>query len=186
MIKSKNWWLITIKGLIFIFLGFYILKFPVSGMLGLIIYGSISLFLSGLILATFAIITRKIHHGWGWQMAEGLLDILLGMVLLLNIGLTAITLPYVFAFYGILTGIFWIFQSVFFRNNHYKFWGVVLLAGLFSLLVGILIFLRPVIAVLTIVAIIGIMFIVQGFFLTLFSFEISRAHKASVKESPEN
>ncbi|HSN09325.1 MAG TPA: DUF308 domain-containing protein [Hanamia sp.] len=182
MIKSKNWWLITIKGLIFIFLGFYILKFPISGMLGLIIYGSISLFISGLILAVFAIITRKVHKGWGWQMAEGLLDILLAIVLLLNIGLTAITLPYVFALYGILTGIFWIFQSVFFRNNHYKFWGVVLIAGLFSLLVGILIFMRPVITVLTIVAIIGIMFIVQGFFLTLFSFEISRAHKISRKE----
>ncbi len=87
MIKSKNWWLITIKGLIFIFLGFYILKFPISGMLGLIIYGSVSLFISGFILATFAIITRKIHRGWGWQMAEGLLDIFLAVILLLNIGL---------------------------------------------------------------------------------------------------
>ncbi len=183
MIKSKNWWLITIKGLIFIFLGFYVLKFPVSGMLGLIVYGSISLFISGMILATFAIITRKVHHGWGWQMAEGLVDIFFAVILLLNIGLTAITLPYIFAFYGMLTGIFWILQSVFFRNNQYKFWAVVLIAGLLSSLVGILIFLRPIIASLTIVAIIGIMFIVQGFFLMLFSFEISRANKVSVKES---
>ena len=121
MIKSKNWWLITIKGLIFIFLGFYILKFPISGMLGLIIYGSISLFISGLVLATFAVVTRKTHKGWGWQMAEGLLDIILAVILLLNIGLTALTLPYVFAFYGIFTGIFWIFQSIFFKNNQYKF-----------------------------------------------------------------
>jgi len=100
----------------------------------------------------------------------------------LNIGLTAITLPYVFAFYGILTGIFWMFQSIFFKNNQYKFWRVVLLAGLLSLLVGVLILLRPLIAALTIVAIVGIMFIVQGFFLTLFSFEISRAHKASIQQ----
>jgi uncharacterized membrane protein HdeD (DUF308 family) len=59
---------------------------------------------------------------------------------------------------------------------------VVLLAGLLSLLVGVFILLRPLIAALTIVAIIGIMFIVQGFFLTLFSFEISRAHKASIQQ----
>jgi len=40
MIKSKNWWLITPKGIIFIFLGIYIFKFPViSEMLGLIVYG---------------------------------------------------------------------------------------------------------------------------------------------------
>jgi uncharacterized membrane protein HdeD (DUF308 family) len=182
MIKSKNWWLITIKGLIFIFLGFYILEFPISGMLGLIIYGGISLLISGLILATFAIITRKIHPGWGWQIAEGLLDIFLAVILLLNIGLTTITLPYIFAFYGILTGIFWIFQSFFFKNHQYKFWGVVLIAGFLSLLVGILVFLVPLIAALTVVAIIGILFIVQGFFLSLFSFEISRAHKVSVKK----
>lgn len=186
MIKSKNWWLITIKGLIFIFLGIYILRFPISGMLGMIVYGSISLFISGLVLAIFAMITRKIHRGWGWQLADGFLDIFLAVILLLNIGLTAITLPYVFAFYGILTGIFWIFQSKFFRTNNYKFWRVVLLAGLLSILTGILIFVRPLIAAITIVSFIGVLFIVQGFFLTLFSFEISHAHKISVKESFEN
>jgi uncharacterized membrane protein HdeD (DUF308 family) len=183
MIKSKNWWLITIKGLIFIFLGFYILRFPISGMLGLIVYGSICLFISGLALALFALVTRKIHRGWGWQMADGFLDVILAIILLMNIGLTAITFPYVFAFYGILTGIFWIFQSNFFRKNQYKFWRVVLLAGVLSIITGFLIFLRPLIAIFTIVSFIGILFIVQGFFLTLFSFEISRAHKISVEES---
>lgn len=183
MIKSKNWWLITIKGLIFIFLGFYILRFPISGMLGLIVYGSICLFISGLVLALFALVTRKIHRGWGWQMADGFLDVILAIILLMNIGLTAVTLPYVFAIYGILTGIFWIFQSNFFRKNQYKFWRVVLLAGVLSIITGFLIFLRPLIAIFTIVSFIGILFIVQGFFLTLFSFEISRAHKISVEES---
>ena len=186
MIKSKNWWLITIKGLIFIFLGSYILRFPISGMLGLIVYGSISLFISGFILATFALITRKIHTGWRWQLADGILDIILAVILLLNIGLTAITLPYVFAFYGILTGIFWMFQSDFFKKNQYKFWRVVLIAGLLSIIVGIFIFLRPLLAIVSIVSFIGILFIVQGFFLTLFSFEISHAHKIAVKESVKN
>jgi uncharacterized membrane protein HdeD (DUF308 family) len=183
MIKSQNWWLITIKGLIFIFLGFYVLKFPISGMLGLIIYGSICLFISGFILAVFAFITRKIHTGWRWQLADGMLDIILALILLLNIGLTAVTLPYVFAFYGILTGIFWIFQSVFFRRNQYKFWAVVLLAGLLSIAAGVFIFLRPFIAMLSLISFIGILFIVQGFFLTLFSLEISRAHKNSIIDS---
>ncbi|MEO9209662.1 MAG: DUF308 domain-containing protein [Ginsengibacter sp.] len=183
MIKSKSWWLITIKGLIFIFLGAYILKFPISGMLGLIIYGSISLFISGLVLSIFALLTRKTHTGWRWQMADGILDICLAVILLLNIGLTALTLPYVFSFYGILTGIFWIFQSDFFKKNGYKFWTIVLLAGLLSIVVGIFIFLRPFVAILSIVSFIGILFIVQGFFLTLFSLEISHAHKISLGDT---
>src|SRR5690242_7716352 len=172
MIRSKNWWLITLKGIIFIFLGIYIFKFPVSGMLGLIVYGSISLFISGIIESVFGISYRKINSGWVWQMGEGLMDILLALILLLNIGLTAITLPFVFAFYGILTGIFWIVQSLFFKRRSYRFWAVALISGLFSLLIGILIFNRPVIASLTIVGIIGIMFMIHGFFLTLFSFEV--------------
>jgi uncharacterized membrane protein HdeD (DUF308 family) len=186
MIKSQNWWLITIKGLIFIFLGFYILRYPISGMLGLIIYGSICLFISGFILAIFAFLTRKTHAGWRWQLADGILDIILALILLLNIGLTAVTLPYVFAFYGIFTGIFWILQSGFFKRNYYKFWGVVLLAGLLSIAVGIFIFLRPFIAMLSLISFIGILFIVQGFFLTLFSLEISRAHKNSIADSISN
>ena len=177
MIRSKNWWLITLKGIIFIFLGIYIFKFPVSGMLGLIVYGGICLFISGIIESVFAISYRKVNPGWAWQMAEGLLDIILALILLFNIGLTAITLPFVFAFYGILTGIFWFIQSLFFRRKGYRFWTVALIAGLFSLLIGILIFNRPVIASITIVGIIGIMFMIHGFFLTLFSFEVGSTKK---------
>ena len=173
MIRSKNWWLISLKGIIFIFLGIYIFKFPVGGMLGLIVYGGISLLVSGIIESVFAIIHRKIHKGWAWQMGEGFLDIILAIILLLNVGLTAVTLPFVFAFYAILTGIFWIIQSIFFKGNKYRFWTVAFIAGLFSLLIGILIFYRPALLALTIVGIIGIMFMVHGFFLLLFSFEIS-------------
>ena len=177
MIRSKNWWLITLKGLIFIFLGIYILKFPVSGMLGLIIYGGVLLFLSGIVIISFAISTRKTNPNWAWQFSEGILDLILALILLLNIGLTAITLPYVFAFFGIFTGIFWIMESLYFRRNAYKYWPVALIAGLFSILIGILIFYRPILAALTIVTFIGIMFIVQGIFLDLFSLEIRKIEK---------
>lgn len=173
MVRSKNWWLISLKGIIFIFLGIYIFKFPVSGMLGLIVYGGISLLISGIILTAFAITTRKNHKEWEWQMGEGLLDIIIAVILLSNVGLTAITLPFVFAFYGILTGLFWIIQSFFFKRKKYRFWPVAFIAGLFSLLIGILIFYRPVLTALTIIGIIGIMFMVHGFFLMLFSWEIS-------------
>ncbi|MEO6844487.1 MAG: DUF308 domain-containing protein [Ginsengibacter sp.] len=177
MIRSKHWWLITLKGLIFIFLGIYILKFPVGGMLGMIVYGGVLLFLSGFIIISFAISTRKLNPTWKWQLSEGILDILLALILLSNIGLTAITLPYVFALFGILTGIFWIMESLFFRRNIYKYWSVALIAGIFSILIGILIFYRPLLAMLTIFAFIGLMFVVQGIFLVLFSLEIRRIKK---------
>ena len=177
MIRSKHWWLVTLKGLIFIFLGIYILKYPVSGMLGLIIYGGVCLILSGIIIDIFAITTHRINHNWRWQIAEGLLDILLGIILLSNAGLTALTLPYVFAFFGILTGIFWVFEALYFRHHQYKAWGVALFAGLLSIAIGIVIILHPVIALLTIFGFIGLMFIIQGFFLALFSLEISRVKK---------
>lgn len=174
MISVKNWWLISLKGLIFIFLGMYIFKFPVSGMLGLIIYGGISLFVSGIIIALFAFSTRRQNTGWGWQLGEGLLDILIAIVLLLNVGLTIITLPYIFAIYGIITGIFWILQSTFFKKKGYSFWNLVLIGGLLSLIIGLLIFFHPFIAAITIVGIIGMLFIVHGIFLILFSFLVKR------------
>jgi len=177
MITSKSWWLISLKAIIFIFLGIYIFKFPVSGMLGLILYGGICLLISGIIESVFALTYRKIHPGWVWQMAEGLLDLVLAIILLSNLGLTAVTLPFVFAFYAILTGISWIFQSHNFKKNGSKFRVVAFIAGLFSWLIGLAIFFRPVIAALTIVGMIGIMFMVHGFFLLLFSFEISGSRK---------
>ena len=177
MINIKNWWLIGLKGLIFIFLGMYILKFPVIGMLGLIVYGGISLLVSGIIIAIFAISTRHQNMGWGWQMGEGLLDILIAIILLSNLGLTTITLPYVFAIYGIITGIFWIIESTFFKRKGYSFWNLVLIGGLFSLVIGSLIFYRPAIAAITIVGIIGMLFIVHGIFIILFAFLVKRVKK---------
>lgn len=174
MIRAKYWWLIALKGLIFIFLGIYILKFPVSGMLGLIVYGGALLFLSGIVMILFSISSRKVNPNWKWQISEGILDILLALVLLSNIGLTANTLPYVFAFFGILTGIIWLMESFYFKRSKYGYWPLALLAGIFSMLIGILIFYRPVLAALTIVGIIGIMFIIQGIFLALFSLEMGR------------
>lgn len=174
MIHSKNWWLITLRGLIFFFIGIYILRFPISGMLGLIVYGSVLLFISGLVIAIFAVTTRKSNSNWIWQLLEGLLDVVIGIILLSNVGLTAATLPYVFAFFGVLTGIFWVMESLYLKRKHYRFWGVALTAGLFSILIGILIFYRPVLAALTIVTIIGIMFIVQGIFLVLFSLAVGK------------
>jgi uncharacterized membrane protein HdeD (DUF308 family) len=183
MIRSKNWWLITLRGLIFFFIGLYILRFPISGMLGLIVYGSVLLFLSGIVIIAFALTTRKLHKNWLWQLLEGLLDIIVAIILLSNIGLTAITLPYIFAFFGILTGIFWIMESISFKQSGYQYWQVALLAGLFSIIVGILIFYRPLLASLTIVSIIGIMFIVQGLFLMLFSFVVSGRRSNGIAKS---
>lgn len=177
MISIKNWWLISIKGLIFIFLGMYIFKFPVSGMLGLVIYGGVSLFISGIIIAIYAFSTRQHNLGWGWQLGEGLLDILVAIILLLNLGLTIITLPYVFAIYGLITGIFWIIQSTFLRQKGYSFWNIVLIGGLLSLIIGVIIFFHPIIAAITIVGIIGTLFIVHGLFLILFSFLVKRVKK---------
>ena len=182
MIRSKNWWLIALRGLIFFFIGLYIIRFPISGMLGLIVYGSALLFLSGVVIIVFAITTRKQNRNWMWQLLEGLLDIVVAFILLSNIGLTAATLPYLFAAFGVLTGIFWIMESISFKQNGYEYWAVALLAGLFSIIVGILIFYRPILASLTIVAIIGIMFIVQGLFLMLFSFVIGNGRSVLMRK----
>lgn len=183
MIRSKHWWLITLRGLIFFFIGMYILRSPISGMLGLVVYGSGLLFISGLVISIFAVSSRKLNPNWTWQLFEGLLDIIIAFILLSNIGLTAITLPFVFALFGTLTGFFWIMEALFLRRKHYRYWIVALVAGLFSLGIGALIFYRPVLAALTIVSIIGIMFIIQGLFLVLFSFAISNAK--SMKNYPE-
>ena len=183
MIRSKNWWLITLKGLIFIFLGIYILKFPVSGMLGMIVYGGVLLLLSGIIIISFAISTYRINPAWKWQLGEGILDILLALILLSNIGLTANTLPYVFAFFGIFTGIFWVMESLYFKQNAYRYWPVALTAGIFSILIGILIFYRPLLVTHTIFSFIGLMIVVQGIFLVVFSLEIRRIKRGFQKEN---
>lgn len=96
--------------------------------------------------------------------ALGLLDIIIGVILLANLGLTAIGLPIILGFWCIFAGIT---QFVGGLQLHYKSspeGKTAMLTGFLGMLFGILIFLYPLFGVFVISFLVGAYFIIYGAF----------------------
>lgn len=81
---AKNWWLSLILGVLFIFLGIWVLRTPLTSYISLSILFSISIFLSGLFGIIFSISNRTQIDGWGWHLAGGIFDLIVGVLLILH------------------------------------------------------------------------------------------------------
>ena len=101
----KNWWLVLIKGIILIILSFIIFRHPVGTRVGITLYMGIGLLITGIILIIAAIASRNQLENWGWRLAEGILDVLIGFLLLANPGITAAFIPFIIGFWIIFYGI---------------------------------------------------------------------------------
>jgi len=164
-IKSQNyWWVPLIFGVIFIITGLWILKSPresfeqITRMIGVIIL------VSGSIQIIFTVDRRKVLPGWGFQAAGGILDMVIGVILILN---PAILLRIITLFVGIwllvasLSMLMRAFRGI--KEKHpYAKWELIL--GAVILLLAILFLWHPAFIGLTIALWTGLAFIILGTF----------------------
>ena len=81
---AKNWWLLLIAGIVYIILGFLVWQHPGETILFVTIYIGIALLISGISMVVLSIGERDGLNNWGWYLATGLVDILLGGIFLFN------------------------------------------------------------------------------------------------------
>lgn len=134
--KIKNWWLILIKGILMIFLAFFIFVNPVGTLLGLALYIGITLMITGLLLIVLSISSRKIDDQWGWKLMEGILDLIFAILFLSNPAITAAVFPFVVGFWMIFGGILLFAGSFGSKKEGDKNWWVNLLGGILTAVAG--------------------------------------------------
>jgi len=167
---SKYWWVFTLRGIIAIAFGLAALVWPALT-LGVVVllFGLFALF-EGLlaILTSFG----KGDEKGGWTlMLEGLAGILVCVIVLLGTSIGAMLWPRVAAvmlvFYiagwAILAGIFKIITAFRIRKEVKGEW-ILGLSGLISILVGLILILRPGAGVLAVAWLIGLYAIILGIF----------------------
>ena len=169
--KTKYWWRIMLVGILLIPAGLWLLLQPVMGyavisMLlgwGLILFGVVQLTVSGDI--------EKRGQGWGWWLAGGIFDIFIGFLLISNLALSELTLPYFFAFIFLFKGLSNII-SAFSMTSAYKYWWLYLINGIIMLLISFLFFFTPFTAAYSIVFLCSFVFVYWGVALIIFSYDV--------------
>lgn len=171
---AENWLLMILRGILAIIFGFLALIWPEITLAVLIILFGIYVILEG-ILALAASFRRRMDKYWWVLFLEGIAGIGVGLFAFIWPSLTAIILIIFIAVWAVLTGILEIVASI---QLHKEISGGVVLgiAGVLSILLGILLMLNPGVGILAVVWLIGIYAILFGGLLMYLGF-ISKRYR---------
>ena len=147
-----------IAGVLMLFLGGYVWLNPEIGLIGL------SLYLGGaLIVVGAGYIMASIEEDVGWFTFAGLLDIIIGIVLVANIGVTTLTLPIIFGIWCLAVGAAQLVSAYKLAKADMP-WGFSLALGILGLVFGFLILENPLIGTIAISTLMGLYIVSYGLF----------------------
>ncbi len=166
----KNWWMLLLKGIILIVLSIMVFSNPQGTILGLSLYISLAFLFSGVLLVISAIGFGSQTKNRGWRLAEGLIDIFFGLILFSHPGLTALVVSFMIGFWFLFNGITSLTNSFDLKDGGVSNWWLGLLWGILAIVFGFQIMFRPLAGTITIVTLLGTLFMLAGIFNIAFSF----------------
>ena len=168
MEKSKNWYMLLIKGIIMILLAILVFSSPAGALLTYVLYIGIGLLIAGIVSIVQGFQSKGTDDHWGGTVLGGVLDIILGFILMANPGLTAAILPFIFGFWATFFG-FSLFVSAFAGTGGglMKFIG-----GILTVFIGFGIMFNPIMMGLALTVWVGIILLVVGIYSVIASFSL--------------
>ena len=144
-------------GILMALLGVFIWLNPAATLLALALYIGIVFIVvgTGYFAASFSFRS-------GWYLLVGILDILVGIVFVSNLGVSAASLPIIFAIWCLAVGAIQVASAFQLRSEGFP-WGWTFGVGLLGIVFGFLILAYPALGALTITALMGAYVMLYGF-----------------------
>lgn len=183
----KSWWLLLIAGILGIAAGIAAFCYPMDSYVALSIIIGVVLLVMGVVELAVALTSRNLFLTRGYNIAGGILDILLGIMLCSMPGITMVTLP---IFLGVCL-IYHSFMIIGFGSDLAAFnvpgrsWCT--LGGVLMLIVSIFMVLKPFdFGASVIVALLGCALIVFGAVMIAMSIKLHKLHGFFQEYKEEN
>jgi uncharacterized membrane protein HdeD (DUF308 family) len=173
---ARWWWTFILRGLLAIAFGILAFVAPVWGLAILVALFGVWALIDGVATLWTGIRTRGVDRNWWLEILEGAVSILAGLIALLLPGLAANVLVLLIAVWAIVTGVFEIWSAIRLRDEiRGEFW--LGLAGLASILFGVILLVFPAAGALTLVWLIGAAAILFGILLTILGWRLRTIHE---------
>lgn len=179
----KYWWLSLLLGILFIIFSIYLMFAPLASYIALSILFSVSMFVSGLFEIAFAISNKNNISSWGWYLAGGIIDLILGIFLMANPGLSMSVLPFILAFWLMFRGFSATGYSMDLKRYGTRNWGWYMAFGILAILCSIGIIWQPGIGAFTLVYMVAYALLIIGIFRVMLAFELRSLHKHTKEQS---
>jgi uncharacterized membrane protein HdeD (DUF308 family) len=168
---KRNWWLLALRGLLAVIFGILAFVWPGLTLLTLVFLFGWYALLNGILSFFLAAKTPKGHGRIASLILGGLLSILAGLLTFFMPGITALGLLILIAAWAIVNGIMEIVAAIKLRKVITNEW-LLVLAGLASIVFGVLLFLLPGPGALVLVWWIGSFALVFGILLMILAFKM--------------
>jgi uncharacterized membrane protein HdeD (DUF308 family) len=163
-VLARNWWAVALRGIVAILFGLFAFFYPgVTAFALVIVFGAYAL-VDGVFSIVSAVRAAESHQRWGQLLLVGICGILAAAVVWFYPGLAALGLLFVIAAWAIVTGVLEI-SAAFRLRQFMSDWWWWLIAGVASLLFGVLLFWHPGAGALAVLWLIGTYAIAFGIFL---------------------
>ncbi|QQO10131.1 HdeD family acid-resistance protein [Breznakiella homolactica] len=149
-------------GLALIGIGVFFISSPNANLVTLSVLIGIVMLINGIIDIVAYARYRKIMISPGWELAEGIITVIVALVILFNYWVAAAILPFIISVWVLFAGITRTVTSFDLRRVGISSWGWSLFLGIAEIVFAVLSFFNPFVTALTIGLLVGIFFIFQG------------------------
>ncbi|HEY0186944.1 MAG TPA: DUF308 domain-containing protein [Cellulomonas sp.] len=168
MLRSV-WWLPVLRGVLLLVLGLLMLVEPLRTLSALVwVYGAFAV-LDGIGVLVQALLVRS-RPGFGWWVAEGLVGIGFGALIMLWPGATALVLFYLLALWVLVLGVAAVIVAVVQYRARDVTWSGTLVFGLVGFLFGLLLGIQPQDSADVIATVFGLFALVAGVIMVVSGF----------------
>lgn len=175
----KNWWLSLIVGILFFGVGVLLMFIPLESYIALSVVFSITMFVSGVFEISFSISNKKNLSSWGWYLASGIIDLLIGLYLMYYPAMSMAVLPYAVAFWLMFRGFSGAGYAMDLKRYGNHDWGWYLAFSMLTILCSVAILWQPLMGALSVVYMVSFAFLFIGLFRIMLSFGLKKLHKTN-------
>ena len=173
----KNWWMLLIAGLLLIIGGIVVFVNPVESYITLSMMFGIMMLITGLAELIIAITSHNFFAIRSYTIVGGIIDMIIGILLCCNIGVTAIILPIILGVYLLYHSFMIIGFGSDLEAFNVKGYGWPLAGGVILLILSILILINPFsFGTSAVVILTGIALIIMGGIFIVKSLRMRKLH----------
>jgi uncharacterized membrane protein HdeD (DUF308 family) len=170
---TRHWWVLALRGLAGVLFGLLTFLWPGITLLTLVMLFGAWALVNGIFSFILAAKAPKGFPNFGSLIFAGIFGILAGLITFFWPGISALGLLIVIASWAIVNGVVEIYYAIKLRKEIKGEW-LLILAGILSVIFGILLFLNPLAGALVLVLWIGGFAVAFGILLIILAFKMKR------------
>ena len=170
---QRSWWSLMIRGVVAVIFGLLALLWPDKTLDFLTTLFGVFVLVVGLVATIGAIMHRRESDNWWLILIPGIAGIVIGIISIAMPPFTQTVIIYLIAIWSLVSGLGQIYSAMKIRKDVEGEW-IPILIGIISVVLGVILFVRPRDAAATVMWLVGLFVLVLGILWIIMGFRVRR------------